>query len=145
MKLADFGLTIRLSADDEIRTSKVGTAFWMSPELIQGEGYTNKVDIWSLGITAIEMADGQPPHFKEPPLKAMLLIHTGSSPTLETPSKWSDSFNDFLARALDIHVRICKLFNYSLIQEQLQVNCLIIRFCLVLVQQNHLFSLLIWL
>lgn len=115
----------------------------MSPELIQGEGYTNKVDIWSLGITAIEMADGQPPHFKEPPLKAMLLIHSGSSPTVETPNEWSDSFNDFLARALDIHVRIYELFNYSLRQELLRLNYLIIPFYLVLVQRNHLLSLLI--
>lgn len=105
VKLADFGLTVRVASDNAQRTSKVGTPFWMSPELIQGEGYTNKVDIWSLGITAIEMADGEPPHFREPPLKALLLIHTGSSPTLKYPDKWSEQFNHFLTLALDIDVQ----------------------------------------
>lgn len=105
VKLADFGFAVRVSSQDGQRKSKVGTPFWMSPELIQGEGYTNKVDVWSLGITAIEMADGVPPHFHEPPLKALLLIHTGPSPTLSKPDNWSLMFNDFLSRALDVKVR----------------------------------------
>ena len=102
--MADFGFAVRVTSQNEQRKSKVGTPFWMSPELIQGEGYTNKVDVWSLGITAIEMADGVPPHFHEPPLKALLLIHTGPSPTLKKPDNWSVMFNDFLSRALDVNV-----------------------------------------
>ena len=82
----------------------MGTSFWMSPELIQGEGYTNKVDIWSMGITAIEMAEGEPPYFKEPPLKAMLLIHSSASPTLKNQDQWSEEFHQFLSRALDVNV-----------------------------------------
>lgn len=104
MKLGDFGLTVISAPESELRISKVGTTFWMSPEVIQGEGYTNKADIWSLGITILEMADGEPPHFKEPPLKALQLIYSGTAPTLKEPSKWSNSLNDFLSRALDMDV-----------------------------------------
>ena len=69
-------------------------------------------DIWSLGITILEMADGEPPHFKEPPLKALQLIYSGSAPTLKEPSKWSDSLNHFLSRALDMDVFIRENVNY---------------------------------
>ena len=76
----------------------------MAPELIQGKGYNSKVDIWSLGITALEMADGEPPYYKDPPLKALLKISTNASPTVQDPSKWSREFVDFLAKALDTNV-----------------------------------------
>ena len=112
VKLGDFGLTVLSIPESELRTSKVGTTFWMSPEVIQGEGYTMKADIWSLGITILEMADGEPPHFKEPPLKALQLIYSGSAPTLKEPSKWSDSLNYFLSRALDMDVFVRKNVNY---------------------------------
>ena len=76
----------------------------MAPELIQGFSYTNKVDIWSLGITAIEMAEGVPPLFHEPPLRAMMLITTQPSPTLTEKEKWTPAFHEFLSRALDVKV-----------------------------------------
>ena len=85
----------------------------MAPELIQGRGYTDKIDIWSLGITALEMANGEPPYYKKKPLKALLLISTSPSPTVENPDKWSDSFKDFLAHALDIDVGLREAFNCS--------------------------------
>jgi serine/threonine protein kinase len=72
----------------------------MAPELIRGQDYDGKVDVWSLGITALEMADGEPPHLNELPLRALLLITTSPPPTLKRPHAWSPAFNDFLERCL---------------------------------------------
>ena len=63
----------------------------MSPELINGENYDQKVDVWSLGITALEMADGEPPLLSErlEPLKALLRIKVDPAPTAANPASWS--------------------------------------------------------
>ncbi len=75
----------------------------MAPELIRGLEYDSKVDIWSLGITAIEMAEGEPPLLNEPPLRALLLITTNKAPTLNNKKyRWSQEFNHFLAQCLQI-------------------------------------------
>ena len=64
-------------------TSCVGTPFWMAPELIKSQSYDCKVDVWSLGITGLEMLDGQPPLMREPVMRALFLITrgAGSPPT----------------------------------------------------------------
>lgn len=72
----------------------------MSPESLDGGDYSEKADIWSLGITAIEMHDGYPPHNDEHIMRAMLLITQNDPPTLENPSIASPEFNNFLARCL---------------------------------------------
>lgn len=72
----------------------------MAPEIIRGEKYDVKVDIWSLGILALELADGEPPHMNLPPLKALFLITTSAPPTFQNPKAWSQSFNDFLSLCL---------------------------------------------
>ncbi|KAK8791560.1 hypothetical protein WA588_001565 [Blastocystis sp. NMH] len=102
IKLADFGFAVGLTQEENRRKSVVGTPFWMAPELIRGMAYDGSVDIWSLGITALEMADGEPPYYREPPLRALLLIHTSPSPTVRNPSKWSPLFIDFLKHCLDL-------------------------------------------
>lgn len=101
VKIADFGFAINLTSDQKNRNSVVGTPYWMAPELIRGSNYDVSVDIWSLGITALEMADGEPPFLHEPPLRALLLITISEPPTLKQPSRWSQQFADFLALCLE--------------------------------------------
>ncbi len=64
-----------------------------------------QVDVWSMGITALEMAEGEPPLLHEPPLRALLLISINPSPRLKDPNKWSKGFINFLASSLDVEVR----------------------------------------
>lgn len=102
VKLADFGFAVGLTSEEAKRKSVVGTPYWMAPELIRGLEYDAKVDVWSLGITALEMADGEPPLIDEQPLRALLLITINPSPTLEQPKGWSECFNHFLKRCMMI-------------------------------------------
>lgn len=104
VKVADFGFAITLTQEETKRTSVVGTPYWMAPELIRGAEYDAKVDVWSLGITALEMAEGEPPLLHEAPLRALLLITINPAPTLRHPDRWSRSFAHFLSRCLEIQV-----------------------------------------
>ncbi|KAI8919081.1 hypothetical protein PhCBS80983_g04651 [Powellomyces hirtus] len=99
-KLADFGVAGQLSENNAKRTTVIGTPFWMAPEVIQEVGYNTLADIWSLGITAIEMAEGRPPYHKIHPMRAIFMIPTKPPPKLDNPSAWSDNFNDFIAKCL---------------------------------------------
>ncbi|KAK2948407.1 putative serine/threonine protein kinase [Blattamonas nauphoetae] len=100
VRLADFGFCAQLTEELQKRKSVVGTPYWMSPELIQGLEYDQKTDIWSLGITALEMADSEPPLMNIPPLRALFLIATRPPPTLNSPERWSKEFNSFLSCCL---------------------------------------------
>jgi len=101
VKLADFGFAAGLTREQDKRSSAVGTPYWMAPEVIQQAEYDAKVDVWSLGITAMEMAEGDPPFMEESPMRAMLLIVQQTvGPKLKKPSKWSNIYIEFLARCL---------------------------------------------
>ncbi|KNC54052.1 STE/STE20/MST protein kinase [Thecamonas trahens ATCC 50062] len=99
-KLADFGVSGQLKDDDAKRNTVIGTPYWMAPEVIQEIGYSTGVDIWSLGITCIEMADSRPPLCNIHPMRAIFMIPQRPSPTLTSPDEWSDEFNDFIASCL---------------------------------------------
>lgn len=81
-KLADFGVAGRLK--DGKRSTVIGTPYWMAPEVIQETGYTTKADMWSFGITCIEITLGKPPFSSIPPLKAIFEIPIAPPPQLET-------------------------------------------------------------
>lgn len=106
VKIADFGFAVGLTQENQKRKSIVGTPYWMAPELIRGNEYDEKVDVWSMGITAIEMADGEPPWIHLQVMKALLQIISGDSPIVKEPSKWSNEFLDFLSNCLNMDVFI---------------------------------------
>lgn len=100
VKIADFGFAVGLTKEKEKRTSVLGTPFWMAPEIISKVRYDAKVDVWSLGITAMEMAESEPPHMGLQPVKALFLIRTSPSPILKDRKNWSSNFHHFLKSAL---------------------------------------------
>ncbi|XP_017480868.1 PREDICTED: serine/threonine-protein kinase PAK mbt [Rhagoletis zephyria] len=100
VKLSDFGFCAQVSQELPKRKSLVGTPYWMSPEVISRLPYGPEVDIWSLGIMVIEMVDGEPPFFNEPPLQAMRRIRDMQPPNLKNAHKVSPRLQSFLDRML---------------------------------------------
>jgi serine/threonine protein kinase len=102
VKIADFGVSDQLQSQVKEVSETVGTPLWMAPEVILKKQYDSKCDIWSLGITAIEMGDGAPPNSAIPIFRAMRQVTSPQlpSPTFKDPSEWSDDLNDFIALCL---------------------------------------------
>uniref|UniRef100_A0A8C8DPD2 non-specific serine/threonine protein kinase n=1 Tax=Oryzias sinensis TaxID=183150 RepID=A0A8C8DPD2_9TELE len=109
VKLADFGVSAKNTKTLQRRVSFIGTPYWMAPEVVMCETskdrpYDYKADIWSLGVTLIEMAQVEPPNHEMNPMRVLLKIAKSEPPTLMQPSRWSPEFSDFLRKALDKNV-----------------------------------------
>lgn len=106
VKLADFGVSAKNTTALQRRFSFIGTPYWMSPEVIACEtdkemSYDYKTDVWSLGITCIELAEKEPPHNELNPTRVMMKIRKADAPKLRDQVKWSRAFHEFLAKCLN--------------------------------------------
>lgn len=108
VKIADFGLAIQLTKEHTKRRSILGTPYWMSPEIINGKDYDDRVDIWALGITTIEMMTKNPPYINFPKTKALFLITSQGVPLSHFANmNWSP--------AMKVRGKQCILFSSSII------------------------------
>ncbi|KAL5217356.1 hypothetical protein ABZP36_018040 [Zizania latifolia] len=100
VKLGDFGVAAQLTRTMSKRNTFIGTPHWMAPEVIQESRYDGKVDVWALGVSAIEMAEGMPPRSTVHPMRVIFMISSEPAPMLEDKEKWSLLFHDFIAKCL---------------------------------------------
>ena len=119
IKLGDFGLAVQLEHSCSKRSTQCGTSWYMAPE-VYDEATVLKSDVWSLGITLIELAEGQNPYAGCTALRVMRLVCDGQPPSLSS-SKWSAEFVDFVNKCLmkDVKERwgVKQLMNVSVVME----------------------------
>jgi len=99
-KLADFGVSAQLAATISKRCTVIGTPYWMAPEVLRENQYDVSADIWSLGITTIEMLAGTPPLSNVHPMRAIFLIPNHKPPTMPNPETSTPEANDFISCCL---------------------------------------------
>jgi len=102
-KLADFGVSAPLQSTLQRQLTVIGSPYWMAPEIISksNEGYDTRADIWSLGITAMEMAEKEPPRYDIHFARVIFVIPQQPPPTFKNPALWSNEFKDFVAQCLN--------------------------------------------
>ncbi|XP_067233091.1 mitogen-activated protein kinase kinase kinase kinase 6 isoform X2 [Chanodichthys erythropterus] len=134
VKLADFGVAAEINASVAKRKSFIGTPYWMAPEVAAVErkgGYNQLCDIWAVGITAIELAELQPPMFDLHPMRALMLMSKSSfqPPKLKDKNKWSTEFHNFIKMALTKNPRkrptAEKLLQHAFVTQLLTRNLVI--------------------
>ena len=101
-KLCDFGIS-QITKQDLIAKNKAGSPYWMAPELINLKKYNKSIDIWSLGITCIELAEYEPPYINYDKNEALNKIKKNPPKGLSYPNKWSEEFNDFVEKCLIVN------------------------------------------
>ena len=101
-KLCDFGISQKYQKD-LLSRHKAGSPYWMAPELINQQKYDKSIDIWSLGITCIELAEYEPPYISFDKNEALIRIKKFPPKGLSKPQKWSPEFNDFISKCLKIN------------------------------------------
>ncbi len=124
VKISDFGYCARITSERQKRNTLIGTAYWMAPEVIKQKPYDQRVDVWSLGIMAIEMVDGEPPLLEEENLRALYLIATNhNSPQVNHPERLSKKFRNFLDDCLQVQMLKRSTTEQLLEHPFLQISC----------------------
>ncbi|XP_076147278.1 myosin-IIIa [Alosa pseudoharengus] len=146
VKLVDFGVSAQLTNTRLRRNTSVGTPFWMAPEVIACEQqldstYDARCDVWSLGITVIELGDGDPPLADLHPMRALFKIPRNPPPTLHQPEIWSAGFNDFISKCLikdfELRPNVPDLLEHSFIKQIVGREKVLQKQLMELIDLNH--------
>lgn len=124
VKLGDFGFAAQVVQECIRKGAITYNPSWMAPELITGQNYNDKVDIWAFGILLIELAEGQPPYANENPMKVIYNIEKNPPPTLQNKLRWSLEFRSFVNLCLtkdpEQRPSAQELINHTFIEEYLE-------------------------